>query len=147
MNSCLNMSLRQGPTEALDQNRKTNVLRISNHTTQFHLHLLLLAMLSLAGIDTEKFKAHSTRSTSAAASAGITPNQILEAANWSSKYVFQQLYYKPTSSKYCWSVSAVSCPFKFTINITLMCDLSILKCNYQITEWSPAILDYTKNVR
>ena len=56
-------------------------------------------MLSLAGIDTNKFKAYSTRSTSSlAASAGITANQILEEANWRSKSVFQQFYYKPTNS-------------------------------------------------
>ena len=57
-------------------------------------------MLILADTDTEKFKAHSIRSAAAlaAASAGITVNQILEAANWSSKSVFQQFYYKPTSS-------------------------------------------------
>jgi len=58
-------------------------------------------MLSLADTDTEKFKAHSTRSTYALAAvpfAGITTDQISEADNWSSKSVFQQFYYKPTSS-------------------------------------------------
>jgi len=60
----------------------------------------ILAILGLAGIDTNKFKAHSTRSASAsaAASAGVTTNQIMEAADWSSSSVFQQFYYKPTNS-------------------------------------------------
>ena len=50
----------------------------------------ILAMLNLAGIDTDNFKAHSVRSASvsAAASSGVTTNQILEAANWSSESVF-----------------------------------------------------------
>ena len=57
-------------------------------------------MLKLAGIDTNTFKAHSIRgaSVSAAASAGITTNQIMEAADWSSVSVFQRFYYRPTQS-------------------------------------------------
>ena len=60
----------------------------------------ILAILSLAGIDTNKFKAHSIRSASAlaAASAGVTKNQIMEAADWNSSSVFQQFYHKPTNS-------------------------------------------------
>ena len=40
-------------------------------------------MLKLAGIDTDIFKAHSIRSASAsaAASAGLTTNQIIKAAD------------------------------------------------------------------
>ena len=56
----------------------------------------ILAMLSLAGIDTYKYKAYSVRSVSA--SAGVTTNQIMEAADWSSKSVFQQFYYKSTNA-------------------------------------------------
>ena len=57
-------------------------------------------MLSMAGIDTSRFKAHSTRSASvtAAASAGVTTNQIIEAADWSSDSVFQRFYYRPHSN-------------------------------------------------
>lgn len=57
-------------------------------------------MLKLAGIDTDTFKAHSTRSASAsaAASAGLTTNQIMEAADWSSESVFQTFYYKSIQS-------------------------------------------------
>ena len=52
-----------------------------------------MSMLTLAGIDTSTFKAHSVRgaSVSAAASAGLTSN----AADWSSESVFQRFYYKP----------------------------------------------------
>ena len=58
----------------------------------------LKTMLSKAGINTDTFKAHSVRSASvtAAANAGITTNDILKAANWSTASVFQKFYYKPT---------------------------------------------------
>ena len=48
----------------------------------------------------EIFKAHSVRSvsTSAAAIAGITTNDILKAADWSSEMVFQKFYHKPTTN-------------------------------------------------
>ena len=54
-------------------------------------------MLDLAGIDTKTFKAHSVRgaSPSAATSAGLTTNQIINAADWSSESVFQRFYYRP----------------------------------------------------
>ena len=53
-----------------------------------------------AGIDTNIFKAHSVRaaSTSAAAMLGISTNEILEAADWSTESTFQRFYYKPTHS-------------------------------------------------
>ena len=56
-----------------------------------------MLMLILAGIDTSTFKAHSVRgaSVSAAASVGLTSNQILNAADWSSDSVFQRFYHKP----------------------------------------------------
>ena len=55
------------------------------------------SVLEKAGIDTTIFMAHSIRgaSTSAAASAGVTTNDILNAADWSSASVFQKLYYRP----------------------------------------------------
>ena len=70
----------------------------------------ILAMLSLAGIDTSNFKAHSVRSASvsAAASAGVSTNQIMEAADWSSESVFQRFYYKPSSVNAV-GVSVLSC--------------------------------------
>lgn len=58
----------------------------------------LKTTLSTAGIDTTIFSAHSVRgaSTSKAANMGITTNDILKAANWSSESVFQKFYHKPT---------------------------------------------------
>ena len=57
----------------------------------------LKTILSKAGVDTEIFKAHSVQSasTSAAAMAGITTEDILKAADWSSETVFQKFYHKP----------------------------------------------------
>ena len=55
-------------------------------------------LLGKAGVNTEIFKAHSVRgaSTSAAAMAGITTEDILKAADWSNETVFPKFYYKPT---------------------------------------------------
>ena len=55
------------------------------------------SILSKAGVDTEIFKAHSVRSASisAAATSGITTGDILKAADWSSKAIFQKFYHKP----------------------------------------------------
>jgi len=56
--------------------------------TTLHAHLqwpdgYITTMLKLAGVDTDTFKLHSVRSASAtaAASAEITTNQIMEAAD------------------------------------------------------------------
>ena len=48
------------------------------------------------GINTEVFSAHCTRgaSASAAARGGVTLEDILKAANWSSESVFQRFYRK-----------------------------------------------------
>ena len=58
----------------------------------------LKSLLEAAGIDTSVFTAHSVRgvSSSVAANMGITTNDILKAADWSSESVFQRFYYKPT---------------------------------------------------
>jgi len=60
----------------------------------------LKSVLNAAGIDTAIFSAHSTRgaSSSTAANIGITTNDILKAANWSSESVFQKFYYKPSDN-------------------------------------------------
>ena len=52
--------------------------------------------LEQSGIDSSIFGAHSTRgaSASAAAKGGITTEDILKAANWSSESVFQRFYHK-----------------------------------------------------
>ena len=58
----------------------------------------LRSMMEKAGIDTSVFKAHSARgaAVTAAANAGITTEDILKAADWSSDTVFKNFYYKPT---------------------------------------------------
>jgi len=50
--------------------------------------------LTKSGIDTNIFKAHSVRgaAVSAAANEGVTTNDILKAADWSSETVFQKFY-------------------------------------------------------
>ena len=58
-------------------------------------------MLQQAGINVGIFGAHSVRgalspSAAAAAAAGVTTNDILKAADWSSELVFRNFYYKPT---------------------------------------------------
>ena len=60
----------------------------------------LKSLLNKAGGDTKISKAHSVRSasTSAAATSGITTGDILKAADWSSKAVFQKFYHKPIES-------------------------------------------------
>jgi len=48
-----------------------------------------------AGVDISIFKAHSIQSaaTSAAADAGVTVTEIMEAADWTSASVFEKFYY------------------------------------------------------
>ena len=57
-------------------------------------------LLKEAGIDTNVFKAHSTRgeSTSKANKFGISVQQIMQKANWKSASTFQKFYNKPVSS-------------------------------------------------
>ena len=56
--------------------------------------------LSKAGVDTETFSAHSTRSasTSHAATRGVPVCDILKAATWSSQSTFERFYYRPNGS-------------------------------------------------
>ena len=53
--------------------------------------------MGAAGIDISIFKAHSVRgaSTSADANQGITTDEILKAADWSTESSSQCFYYKP----------------------------------------------------
>ena len=57
----------------------------------------LKEVMAAAGIDTSTFKAHSVRSasTSAASMQGVTTQDILSAADWSTESTFQKFYYKP----------------------------------------------------
>lgn len=54
-------------------------------------------ILEDAGIDTSVFGAHSTRgaASTAAASQGITTEEILKMADWSSDSTFKRFYYRP----------------------------------------------------
>jgi len=54
--------------------------------------------LKLAGIDVSIFAGHSTRgaSTSAAAGAGITTTDIMNAADWNMESIFRRHYYHPS---------------------------------------------------
>jgi len=64
-----------------------------------------------AGVDTTKFKAHSTRAaaTTKAAMSGLTLDEIMKAADWSSEGVFQKFYYRPQHSvKFGSSILAAS---------------------------------------
>ena len=57
----------------------------------------LKEVLKLSGIDVSVFTAYSTRSASASAAAdsGVTTNDILKAADWSTESVFRRFYYRP----------------------------------------------------
>ena len=59
----------------------------------------LREVLRLSGIDVSIFSGHSVRgaSASAAAGVGITTNDILKAADWSSDSVFRRFYYRPVN--------------------------------------------------
>ena len=56
----------------------------------------LKSCLHKAGVDTSKFQAHSARvaATSKAAMSGLAVEDILKAACWSSRGIFQKFYYK-----------------------------------------------------
>ena len=60
--------------------------------------------LEQSGIDSSIFGTHSTRgaSASAAAKGGITTEDILKAANWSSESVFQRFYHKEVDKAALW---------------------------------------------
>ena len=54
-------------------------------------------IMKLAGIDTTKFKAHSTRgsSTSKAKGQGVSISEILKIADWSNALTFKKFYFRP----------------------------------------------------
>ena len=56
----------------------------------------LKSVLTSLGVDTSIFSAHSTRgaSTSAASLAGVTTQQILSTADWSTANVFKEFYFR-----------------------------------------------------
>ena len=83
-----------------DRNRSSlfiALIKPYNPVTSSTIARWIKSVLTKSGINTDIFKAHSTRSAtvSAAAKAGITTNDILNAADWSSESVFHKFYYKP----------------------------------------------------
>ena len=59
----------------------------------------LKEILCRAGVDTNIFKAHSTRtaSMSAAKARGVSTVDIMKAANWTRESTFTRFYYKPVN--------------------------------------------------
>ena len=58
------------------------------------------SVLTLSGINTEFFSAHSTRAaaSSAAATAGVALKDIMNAADWTNESTFKKFYHKPVFS-------------------------------------------------
>jgi len=58
----------------------------------------LKQLLQAAGVDITTFTSHSVRgaSSSAAAGAGMTVNDILKVADWCSEFTFKRFYYHPS---------------------------------------------------
>ena len=74
------------------------VVKSHNPVSSSSIARWLRDTLQQAGIDVGIFGAHSVRgaSSSAAAAAGVTINDILKAADWSSESIFRNFYYRPT---------------------------------------------------
>ena len=99
----------------------------------------LKSVLNSSGVDTSIFSAHSTRgaSTSAASLAGITTQQILITANWSSATVFKQFYFRN---------GQVQTP-RQSFDLSTLSSLNLLKCNRRMAkdmQCLQAILDCIK---
>ena len=77
-----------------------SLIKPHNRVTSSTIARWIKSLLEAAGVDTSIFQAHSVRgaSSSTAANMGITTNDILKAADWSSESVFQKFYYKATQS-------------------------------------------------
>ena len=60
----------------------------------------IVEVLSLSGIDTSVFKAHSTRSTSSSKARllGISTKEILKKGHWSKESTFQKFYFRNIES-------------------------------------------------
>ena len=82
----------RGTESALFISCKKTHNKVSVHT----ISRWLKQVLESAGIDTDKFKSHSTRaaSTSAARAMDVHIDHILVAAGWSSELTFQKFYHK-----------------------------------------------------
>ena len=75
--------------------------RPHNSVTTQTIARWLKELLKSAGIDTDKYKAHSTRaaSTSAAKSSDLPVTAILEQAGWSNERTFRTFYNKPRDNR------------------------------------------------
>jgi len=60
----------------------------------------ILLGLSMAGVDTDQFKAHSVRgaATSASKNLGVAMRDILATAGWSSDSTFSSIYHRPSAN-------------------------------------------------
>ena len=87
--------LREGETKLL-----ISIIRPHRATTSNSVARWIKVLLEATGVNTSIFAAHSVRgaSSSSAATADITTNDILKAANWSSESVFQKFYYRSTQN-------------------------------------------------
>ena len=75
-------------------------IKSHNSVTFSSIARWLKLVLTMSGIDTTIFKAHSVRgaSVSAAKNLGVTTREVLDMADWSTESVFQKYYYKPIHS-------------------------------------------------
>uniref|UniRef100_A0A1X7UWB1 Tyr recombinase domain-containing protein n=1 Tax=Amphimedon queenslandica TaxID=400682 RepID=A0A1X7UWB1_AMPQE len=83
-------------TKQMKENENRLFIKPHKAVTSSSIARWLRTTLEEAGIDSSIFGAHSTRgaSASAAARGGVTLEEILKAANWSSESVFQRFYHK-----------------------------------------------------
>jgi len=98
--SCLTEYIeRTGPLRS-DQRLLISYRKPFKHVSSASVARWTKSILSDAGIDTSKFKAHSTRgaSTTAAKENGVPLDCILDAADWSSE--FSRFYYRPASTTF-----------------------------------------------
>jgi len=91
-------------TEDLRRNNKRlflTLLKPYNSVSKDTIARWVKTVLGLAGIDTKKFGAHSTRSasTSAAAQKGVSLATILRTAGWSRQNTFSKFYNKAVSNE------------------------------------------------
>ena len=88
-------SLRGSETQLLISHIKPHRKVVSSTISRW-----MIEMLDLAGVDTNKFKAHSTRGAASSASfkLGVSMKDILEAAGWCSDSTFSRFYHRPSAS-------------------------------------------------
>ena len=106
----------------------------------------LKSCLHKAGVDTSKFKAHSTRAEAAtkAAMSGVTVEDITKAADWSNERVFQKFYGHNTRLSL-----GLQCWRPVLQNHMLIWKPSLPKYNFrmaQVMQWPPAIRNYMRKV-